>query len=214
MRKFVLRRRSSRGILMIIVNYMGSPNSHTMMPVGLIRILQVLQDIEYILFPPCNVFWRLDLSSPWGSLKSLSPFSRLKEKSAYHHVVIIGAMVYYRQCAAMNKFMDNGHQLEVRLKNRIGTTIPSLGKGIDGVDKRIQDTIDINAPDTSPNRLVTAEHFPEAFAQHIMVSNTLSALRRDRKSRAKLTTTSLACQQLLFSVDDLQSSRRNINRFL
>lgn len=78
----------------------------------------------------------------------------------------------------MYEFMDDGHQLEVRLKNRIIASIPPLWKRVDGVEKRIQDIVNIDTFEPLPNRFITAEHFPKAFAEHVMIPNALSAQTR------------------------------------
>lgn len=75
----------------------------------------------------------------------------------------------------MDKFMDNGYELEVRLKDRVIACVSPLWKRIDGIEKRIQDVVNTDTFEASPDGFVAAEHFPKAFAEHVMISSVLSA---------------------------------------
>lgn len=67
--------------------------------------------------------------------------------------------------------MDNGHKLEVRLKDMLRTRVPALWKRVDSIEERIQDIVNVNTLEVPPYGFVAVEHLPVTFGQQIVVPN-------------------------------------------
>lgn len=67
--------------------------------------------------------------------------------------------------------MDNGHKLEVRLKDMLRTRVPALWKRVDSIEERIQDIVNVNTLEVPPYGFVAVENLPVTFGQQIVVPN-------------------------------------------
>lgn len=102
--------------------------------------------------------------SPEGLVQLLSPTWVLDTGSGQ---IGIGP---YSQIPTENQLVNNRHQFEMRLKDRVCAGIFPLWKARNGVVEGVQYIAHFNPLRSCSHRVITAVHLPKTFANEIMRS--------------------------------------------
>lgn len=110
--------------------------AHPMMPIRFIGNLELLDYLQHVGLPPLDVFWRVHFADPWTGSKCFARFGGLEI-----HQRTVGEVrgdSTHAQFSAKDKSVNDRHELEMRLENRISTRISSLWQVGNSVQECIQ----------------------------------------------------------------------------